>query len=65
MKDTDKGRDPIPEDFASEEEAAAFWDTHSLAAYQDSLEPVDVDVDIDRRHFEIEVDERVFLGLME
>ena len=65
MKDTDKQRDPIPEDFGSEEEAAEFWDTHSLASYQDLLEPVDVDVDIERRHFEIEVEEKVFFGLTE
>ncbi len=65
MKNTDRQRDPIPEDFGSEEEAAAFWDTHSLASYQDLLAPVDVEVDIERRHFEIEVEEKVFLGLTE
>ena len=65
MKNTDKQRDPIPEEFGSEEEAAAFWETHSLASYQDLLEPVEVDVDIERRHFEIEVEEQVFLRLTE
>ena len=63
MKDADERRDPIPEEFGSEEEASAFWDTHSLAAYEDSLEAVDVD--IGKRHFEIEVDEKVFLGVTE
>ncbi len=65
MKDSDERRDPIPEDFGSEEEAAVFWDTHRLTAYEELLEPVDVDVDINRRHFEIEVEEKVFLGLTE
>lgn len=65
MKDTDRHRDPIPEDFGSEEEAAAFWESHSLAAYEDLLEPVDVEVGIETRRFEIEVEEKVFLGLTE
>ncbi len=65
MRDSDKRRDPIPEDFGSEEEAAAFWDTHSLASYEDLLEPADVEVEIERRHFEIEVEEKVFLRLTE
>ena len=65
MSDDDKRRDPVPEEFDSEEEAAAFWDSHSLAAYEDLLEPVDVDVEIERRHFEIEVEEKVFFRLTE
>ena len=65
MNGTDKPLDPIPENFGSEEEAADFWDTHSLADYEDHLESVDVDVDIQRRRFEIEVDESVFRVLAE
>lgn len=65
MKGTDEHRDPIPEEFGSEEEAAEFWDTHSLADYEEFLEPAEVDVDIRRRRFEIEVDESVFRGLAE
>ncbi len=70
MKDTDRGpdrdkeRDLLPEQFASEEEAADFWDTHSLADYEELLDPVDVDVDIRNRHFEIEVDEKTFRELV-
>ncbi len=65
MRDSDRRRDPIPEEFGSEEEAAAFWDTHSLASYEDLLEPVNADIEIERRHFEIEVEEKVFLRLTE
>lgn len=63
MKGTDKKIDPLPEDFGSEDEASEFWDTHSITDYEDFLEPVDLDFDIKRRHFEIEVDEEAFLAL--
>ena len=33
-------RDPIPENFASIEEAAEFWETHSLADYWDMTKEV-------------------------
>lgn len=39
-------RDPIPESFASYEEAAEFWDTHSIADYEDVTEDVHFDVDL-------------------
>ena len=60
-----KGRHiaPLPDEFASEEEAAEFWDTHSIADYEDSLEPPEIVVDLKRRHFEIEMDEECFLAL--
>jgi hypothetical protein len=65
MQDTDKRPDPLPEEFSSPEEAAQFWDTHSITDYEESLEAVDLDVNIERRHFEIEVDEESFLALRE
>ena len=55
--------DPLPDEFASEEQAAEFWDTHSITDYEEFLEPVDVEVNLERRHFEIEVDEQSFLAL--
>jgi hypothetical protein len=60
-----KGRPiaPLPDEFTSEEEAAEFWDTHSIADYEESLEPADLEVDLKRRHFEIEVDAESFLAL--
>ena len=63
MADTNRQIDPLPDEFASDEEAAKFWDTHSLTDYEEFLEPVDVEVAIQRRHFEIEVDEQSFLAV--
>ena len=63
MANTGKRIAPLPDEFPSEAEAAAFWDTHSLADYQEFLEPVALDVKIERRHYEIEVDEQSFLAL--
>ncbi|MBC8231930.1 hypothetical protein H8E77_20460 [bacterium] len=39
-------RDPIPENFASIEEAAEFWETHSLADYWDVTREVYFDVNL-------------------
>jgi hypothetical protein len=63
MRDTDTKKDPLPEEFRSEQAAAEFWDTHSISDYQESLEPADVRIDLKRRHFEIEVDEESFVAL--
>ena len=63
MADTSKQIDPLPDEFASEEEAAEFWNTHSLTDYEEFLKPVDLEVTIERRHFEIEVDEQSFLAV--
>lgn len=63
MKDKGSPIAPLPDEFASEEEAAEFWDTHSIADYEGSLEPADLVVDLKRRHYEIEVDEESFLAL--
>ncbi len=63
MKDVDKPADPLPENFRSQEEAAAFWDTHSITDYEESLQPVAFEADIERRHFEIEIDEQSFHAL--
>jgi hypothetical protein len=37
-------RDPMPESFDSLEEAAEFWDTHSIADYEDVTEEVHFNV---------------------
>jgi len=65
MRNTDKPIDPLPDDFGAFQEAAEFWDMHSITDYEEALEPVDLDVDIQMRHFEIEVDEESFLALRE
>lgn len=51
--------DPVPETFATYEEAAEFWDTHDTADYVELLEPVEVDAELQTRHHEVEVDEDV------
>ncbi|MDI6451707.1 CopG family antitoxin [Anaerobaca lacustris] len=65
MPNTNRRIDPLPEEFRSEREAAQFWDTHSITDYEESLEPGELDVDIQRRHFEIEIDQECFLALRE
>jgi len=52
--------DPIPDSFATEEEAGEFWDTHSLADYEEFLEPADVVFDIKERVYEVLISEDVF-----
>ena len=49
--------DPIPDEFASYEEAAEFWDTHDTADYPEGFEDVSVQVELKRRRFEVAVDE--------
>jgi len=55
--------DFLPDEFVSEEQAADFWDTHSIVDYEEFPEPVDLEVNLEKRHFEIEVDEQCFLTL--
>ena len=63
MLDTKRKVDPLPDEFKTEEEAAEFWATHSITDYEDFMAPATVDVDLKRRHFEIEVDEESFVAL--
>lgn len=37
-----KRKMPLPEEFASIEEAQEFWDSHSTADYQEEMEDVDM-----------------------
>jgi len=65
MTNTNRQTDPLPDEFRSEQEAAEFWDKHSLADYEEFLRPVEFEADIKRRHFEIEVDEESFTALLD
>ena len=47
--DASKDRDPVPEQFESIEAAADFWDTHSLADYEDQIHEVEIEVRARRR----------------
>ena len=39
-------RDPLPEKFKNIEETAEFWDTHSLADYEDLQQEVNFEVEL-------------------
>ena len=65
MPNTNRSTDPLPDEFSSDQEAADFWERHSLSEYEEFLEPADLDVAIQRRHFEIEVDQECFQALRE
>ena len=65
MKGTNEKKDQLPEEFSSYEEAGKFWDTHDSTDYLEYMTPVEVDVRLDRRHFEIDVDEEVVRALEE
>ena len=45
MGKNNKQRDPLPEEFPTLEEAAEFWDTHSLADYEDLQKDVVFEVE--------------------
>ena len=52
-----KGKvEEIPEEFQTYEEAAEFWDTHDSTEYSDVLEEVEIEVDIQKRHYLVEID---------
>jgi hypothetical protein len=46
-----KTLEPIPDEFSSIEEAAEFWDTHSLADYWDQTREVEIEVQAPRRQW--------------
>lgn len=56
MTDKQKVIDPIPEEFASYEEAAEFWDTHDTTDYPDNFETVLVHAELKSRRYEVEID---------
>ncbi|RIK43438.1 MAG: hypothetical protein DCC55_05615 [Chloroflexi bacterium] len=59
-KDKPKVVEPLPEAFATEEEAGEFWDTHSTMDYLGYLEPTDDVIDLQHRVFEVEIEEDIF-----
>ncbi len=52
--------DPIPEEFATLEEAGEFWDTHSAADYWDEMEEVDIEINLQRRVFLIPISQPTY-----
>lgn len=63
MKSKNKPIDPLPDSFASEEEAGEFWDSHSTMDYAEYLEPTKDVIQIKHRVFEVELEEDVFQRL--
>ena len=55
--------EPIPEEFASYEEAADFWDTHDTTDYPDAFKTVKVVSELRNRHYEIEIEADVVNAL--
>jgi len=47
----------IPDEFKTYEEVAEFWESHDSTEYLDILEEVEIKVDIQKRHYLIELDE--------
>jgi dihydroneopterin aldolase len=65
MGNKNKIIDPLPDSFATEEEAGEFWDTHSTTDYAEYLQPVDDIIEIRKRVFEVRVAEDVFQKLQQ
>ena len=65
MRNKDKISDPLPETFATEEEAGEFWDTHSTMDYEEYLEPGEDEIEIQQRIFEVPVEADVFQRLQQ
>ncbi len=59
--------DPLPDVFSSYEEAAEFWDTHDTTDYPEAFaeQPFELQADIRRRRFEVEVEEELIGVLRE
>ena len=56
MPNKPKVIDPIPEEFASYEEAAKFWDAHDTTDYPGNFETVSVQAELKSRRYEVEID---------
>ena len=65
MTDKDKTIDPLPDSFETQEQAGAFWDTHSAMDYEQHLEVTDDTIEISERVFEVQVAEDVFEKLQQ
>lgn len=66
MPNSGKRVDPLPDEFASYEEAAAFWDTHDTTDYPEAFQTVEVEeVVLRQRRYEVEIDEDVLRLLRE
>jgi predicted phosphatase len=58
-----KSIDPIPEEFATYEEAAEFWDAHDTTDYPRAFRTVRVIAKLRNRHYEIPIEADVIKAL--
>jgi hypothetical protein len=65
MPKSKKRREPIPESFTSIEEAAEWWDTHSLADYWDQTQRVELEINLKRSRHVITLEHRLAKRLRE
>ena len=56
MAKSKRQRETLPEEFKNIEAAAEFWDTHSLADYEDLQEDAEFDVELksEKNYFAVE-----------
>lgn len=59
MAKNEKLRDPVPEQFESLEEAAAFWDSHDLTEYEDIWKPVELQVRFKATDYVIKLEQQL------
>lgn len=59
MKNKKNQIEPLPEEFENYEEAVEFWDTHDTTDYLDFFQTVDVESELQKRHYEVEIDEDI------
>ncbi len=56
----ERNASPLPEHFKSLEEAAAFWDAHDSADYEEHMSEVDGEAHIERSVYLISLDGALF-----
>lgn len=57
--------DPLPEEFASYDEAAEFWSAHDTTLYPQAFRTVRVVAELRNRHYEIPIEADVVKALEE
>lgn len=60
-----KQNNSLPDEFASYEEAAEFWDNHDTTDFIDEFETVEAEVNLKHRRFEVEIDADLIPALTE
>ncbi len=63
MQKSKKHLEPIPDEFKSLPEAAEFWDTHSIADYEEQFKEVRFDVNIKSSRVLIALEKEISKGV--